>query len=98
MKIIGYRKAQDFVAPDTGVVHEGYDVYFSYPLDEKPNQAGFGCMAVKFVKSAVFKNFLNDCAALGVDPLGCPVECYYSRYSKPGKPKIDLIRVASDKG
>lgn len=96
MKLVGYKKAKDFVAPDTGVVFEGWNLYFTFPLEAKPDQAGFGCMICNFVKDSVFKRFLNECEQWSVKPVGAEVECYYSRYSKPGKPKIDLIQLSDE--
>lgn len=93
MKLIGYKKAKDFTAPDSGVTYSGWNLFFTYPIEATETQEGFGCMTVNFVKDAVFQQFLKECKNWSITPLGACVECYYSRYSKPGKPKIDLIRL-----
>lgn len=96
MKLIGYKKAKDFTAPDSGVTYSGWNLFFTYPIEPTATQEGFGCMSVNFVKDSVFQAFLKECKDYSISPLGVSVECYYSRYSKPGKPKIDLIRIDSE--
>lgn len=91
MKLIGFKKAKDFTAPDSGVTYSGWNLYFTYPIEPTSTQGGSGCMVVNFVKDSVFQKFLKECQDFSIDPIGACVECYYSRYSKPGKPKIDLM-------
>lgn len=96
MKLIGYKKAKDFTAPDSGVTYSGWNLFFTYPIESTETQDGFGCMSVNFVKDSVFQKFLKECDDFSVSPLGACVECFYSRYSKPGKLKIDIIILDSE--
>ena len=96
MKLIGYKKAKDFVAPDSGVTYSGWNLYFTYSIEPTETQEGCGCMSVNFVKDSVFQKFLKECKDFGINPIGAYVECFYSRYSRPGKPKIDLMSLEGD--